>query len=87
MRRSLDQDTMTQVAKVDSEHIDAGEVPELPVADPSHLDIDVDDPAGTVRVTMTKEAEEVTVRWKRPAGARGVPRHGVRSGKAPGCRG
>ena len=63
---SLDQDTMTQVAKVDSEHIDAGEVPELPVADPSHLDIDVDDPAGTVRVTMTKEAEEVTVRMETP---------------------
>ena len=63
---SLDQDTMTQVAKVDSEQIDAGEVPELPVADPSHLDIDVDDPAGTVRVTMTKEAEEVTVRMETP---------------------
>ena len=63
---SSDQDTMTQVAKVDSEHIDAGEVPELPVADPSHLDIDVDDPAGTVRVTMTKEAEEVTVRMETP---------------------
>ena len=63
---SSDQDTMTQVAKVDAEHIEAGEVPELPVADPSQLDIDVDDPAGTVRVTMTKEAEEVTVRMETP---------------------
>ena len=61
-----DQDTMTQVAKVDAEHIEAGEVPELPVSDPSHLDIDVDDPAGTVRVTMTKDAEEVTVRMETP---------------------
>ena len=59
------QDTMTQVTKVDSEQIDAGEVPE-PVADPSHLDIDADDPAGTVRVCMTKEAEEVTVRMETP---------------------
>jgi hypothetical protein len=63
---SADQETMTQTAKVDAEHIEAGEVPELPVMDASHLDIDIDDPAGTVRVSMTKEAEEVAIKMETP---------------------
>ena len=53
-------------AKVDSEHIDASEIPELPIVDPSQIDLDIDDPAGQVRVVMTKDAQDVAVRLETP---------------------
>ncbi len=63
---SADVDRKIEFAEFDAANIDAGEVPELPVADMSQLDIDIEDPAGHVRLAMTKEAEEVVVRLQTP---------------------
>ena len=60
------QDTMIETATVAAETIEASEVPELPINDPSQIDFDLDDPAGTVRVSMTRDAEEVAVRLETP---------------------
>lgn len=64
---SEDQQTVVESAAFDSEHIEASEVPELPIQDASHLDIDIDDQLGTVRLAMTREAEEVSIRMETPA--------------------
>ena len=64
---SEDQQTVVESAAFDSEHIEASEVPELPIQDVSHLDIDIDDQMGTVRLAMTREAEEVSIRMETPA--------------------
>ena len=63
---SADVDRTIEYAEFDAANIEAGEVPELPVGDLSQLDIDIDDPAGNVRLAMSKEAEEVVVRLQTP---------------------
>ena len=50
----------------DTQNIEASEIPELAVQDVSNLDIDIDDPMGTVRLAMTRDAEEVSVRLETP---------------------
>lgn len=63
---SADVDRTIEFAEFDAANIEAGEVPELPIGDLSQLDIDIEDPAGNVRLAMTKEAEEVVVRLETP---------------------
>jgi hypothetical protein len=63
---SADQDMMVEAIVTDSENIEAGEVPELPIQDTSQLDIDIDDQAGRVRVAMTKDGQDVAVRLETP---------------------
>ena len=62
-----DQEAMVEIFEVEGATIDANEVPELAVQDISQLDVDVDDPMGTVRVAMTREADEVSIRMETPA--------------------
>jgi len=63
---SADQDMLVQSIVTDSEVIEASEVPELPIQDASHLDIDIDDQAGRVRLAVTKEGQEVAIRMETP---------------------
>ena len=63
---AADQRSAAETFQIDAERIEVGEVPELAVQDVSHLDIDIDDPMGTVRLAMTRDAEEVTVRMETP---------------------
>jgi hypothetical protein len=51
---------------LDAETITADEVPELPLADTQHFDIDIDDPGGQVRLDLTRSAEEVAIRIETP---------------------
>jgi hypothetical protein len=64
---SSDLQAVVNTLAVDAKTIEASEVPELPVTDPSQIDFDVDDPAGSVRVVMSREAEGVTIRVQTPA--------------------
>ena len=64
---SNDVQAVADTAAVDAVTIEASEVPELPINDPSQIDFDVDDPAGSVRIAMSREAEEVTIRVQTPA--------------------
>lgn len=66
---SKDQEAVAQVVEAEAEIIQPEEVPELAVQEMSHLDIDIDDPLGTVRLAMTREAEEVSIRMETPAEA------------------
>jgi hypothetical protein len=66
---SKDQESAVQVFEAEAEIIQAEEVPELAVQEMSHLDIDIDDPLGTVRLAMTREAEEISIRMETPAEA------------------
>ena len=50
----------------DARTIEAGETPELAVYDLNEIDLDIEDPMGTVRLAMSKEAEEVSVRLQTP---------------------
>jgi len=63
---SADQDMLVESIATNSEIIEASEVPELPIQDASHLDIDIDDQAGRVRLAMTKEGQEVAIRMETP---------------------
>ena len=63
---AADQRSAAETFQIDAERIEAGEVPELAVQDVSHLDIDIDDPMGTVRLAMTRDADEVTIRMETP---------------------
>jgi hypothetical protein len=51
---------------LDAETITADEVPELPLAETQHFDIDIDDPGGQVRLDLTRSAEEVAIRIETP---------------------
>jgi hypothetical protein len=51
---------------LDAETITADEVPELPLAETQHFDIDIDDPGGQVRLDLTRSAEEVSIRLETP---------------------
>ena len=66
---SDDQLATIESYQVDAETIEASEVPELAVQDVSHLDVDIDDPMGTVRLAMSRDAEEVSIRMETPAEA------------------
>lgn len=61
-----DQNASLETFRVDAEVIDSSEIPELAIQDVSHLDIDIDDPLGSVRLAMTREAEEVSIRMETP---------------------
>ncbi len=51
---------------MDAAQVTADEMPELPIQDLSQLDIDIDDPAGRVRLDLTREAQEIAVRLETP---------------------
>jgi hypothetical protein len=61
-----DELTLMEGMEFDAENIEANEVPELIVQDPSQLDVDIDDAAGTVRLEMTRDGDEVTIRMRTP---------------------
>lgn len=63
---TLDQDKAVESAADDAMTIEASEIPELAIQDPSNIDIDIDDSMGTVRLAMTREAEEVSIRLETP---------------------
>jgi hypothetical protein len=65
---TLDQEQAAEVAAGDAETIEASEIPELAIQDASNIDIDIDidDAMGTVRLAMTREAEEVSIRLETP---------------------
>jgi hypothetical protein len=61
-----DELTLMEGMEFDAENIEANEVPELIVQDSSQLDVDIDDAAGTVRLEMTRDGDEVTIRMRTP---------------------
>jgi hypothetical protein len=61
-----DELTLLEGLEFDAETIDTNEVPELAVQDPSQLDVDIDDAAGTVRLQMTRDGEEISIRMQTP---------------------
>jgi len=61
-----DELTLLEGIEFDAENIDTNEVPELAVQDPSQLDVDIDDAAGTVRLEMTRDGEEISIRMETP---------------------
>jgi len=63
----MERDFAVNESVMDSEQITADEVPELPINDPVQLDVDIDDPAGRVRLDMTKQAEEIAIRLETPS--------------------
>jgi CRISPR/Cas system CMR-associated protein Cmr5 small subunit len=64
---SADQDTVMEFSAVDAQTIESAEVPDLAIGDVSSLDFDIEDPAGMVRVEVTREAESVAVRMETPS--------------------
>jgi hypothetical protein len=61
-----DELTLLEGIEFDAETIDTNEVPELAIQDPSQLDVDIDDAAGTVRLEMTRDGEEISIRMQTP---------------------
>jgi len=50
----------------DAETITPDEVIELPLNDPTQIDIDIDDPGGSVRLDLSRQADEVAIRLATP---------------------
>jgi hypothetical protein len=63
---AVERETGVQSSLFDAENISADEVPELPQQDFSQMDIDIDDPAGTVRLDVSREASQVAIRMETP---------------------
>lgn len=61
-----ERDFSVNASLLDAETITADEVPELPLAETQHFDIDIDDPGGQVRLDLTRSAEEVSIRLETP---------------------
>ena len=62
----MERDFSVTESILDAEQIGAEEVPELPISDTTHFDIDIDDPGGQVRLDLTRQADEVAVRLETP---------------------
>jgi len=62
----MERDFSVTESMIDAENIGAEEVPELPLSDTTHFDIDIDDPGGQVRLDLTRQAEEVAIRLETP---------------------
>ena len=63
----------------------ASEIPELPIQDASQIDIDIDDPAGQVRMDLSRQGDEVAIRmetrlpWRPTRGSLTSPSYLVRN--------